>query len=243
MGLKQAGPKTNEYKFALLIIKQKGFANTNEVKGKLKVLKGSTSNTQVQVLGRGEGARRTTKRKSLTMLLMMRHATPPKKKGTTSETRNTVMSLTLAAKERSGPSLTSGLSDHTGKGGRGGYNGRSQHRGKEGAETPETGGKLKNCLPSGSIWGEKRKRKKAHLLTNSNLPDRLPHSSSWKLWTRRVLFFSCLTLPLLLFLALSILPSGFLRGARSNERGRSPQFGCLLACWLHQPLFAFQLFA
>jgi hypothetical protein len=160
MGLKQAGPKTNEYKFALLIIKQKGFANTNEVKGKLKVLKGSTSNTQVQVLGRGEGARRTTKRKSLTMLLMMRHATPPKKKGTTSETRNTVMSLTLAAKERSGPSLTSGLSDHTEKGGRGGYNGRSQHRGKEGAETPETGGKLKNCLPSGSIWGKKEKEKK-----------------------------------------------------------------------------------
>ncbi len=123
----------------------------------------------------------------------------------------------------------------TWKGWRGGYNGQSQHRGKEGAETPDTGGKSKNCLPSGSIWGQKKERK-AQLLTNSNLPDRLPHSSSWKLWTVRVLFFSCLTLPLLLFLALSILPSGFLRGARSNERGRSANR--VLACWLHQPVFA-----
>jgi hypothetical protein len=38
-------------------------------------------------------------------------------KGTTCETRNIMMSPTLAAKERSGPSFTSGLSDQTGKGG------------------------------------------------------------------------------------------------------------------------------
>jgi hypothetical protein len=37
-------------------------------------------------------------------------------------------------------------------------------------------------------------------------------------------------------LALSILPSEFLRGARSSERGRSANR--VLACWLHQPLFA-----
>jgi hypothetical protein len=81
MGLKQADPKSNEHKFALCIVKQKGYANTNGVKGKWKVLRGSTSNTQVQVVGGGEGARRTTKKKSLKslmMLLMMRHATPPK---------------------------------------------------------------------------------------------------------------------------------------------------------------------
>jgi hypothetical protein len=33
MGLKQADPKTNEHKFALLIVTQKGSANTNGVKG------------------------------------------------------------------------------------------------------------------------------------------------------------------------------------------------------------------
>jgi hypothetical protein len=57
-GSKQADPKSNEHKFALLIVKEKGTANTNGVEGKWKVLRGSTSNTQVQVVGGGEGARR-----------------------------------------------------------------------------------------------------------------------------------------------------------------------------------------
>jgi hypothetical protein len=52
-------------------------------------VKGSTSNTQVQVVGGGEGARREIEGqeeqkkkkdlKSLTILLTMKHATPPKK--------------------------------------------------------------------------------------------------------------------------------------------------------------------
>ncbi len=58
MGLKQADPKSNEHKFALLIIKRKGSANTNGVEGKWKLIRGSTSNTRVQVVGGGEGARR-----------------------------------------------------------------------------------------------------------------------------------------------------------------------------------------
>jgi hypothetical protein len=128
MGLKQADPKSNEHKFALCIVKQKGYAKTNGVKGKWKVLRGSTCNTQVQVVGGGEGARREAEGKKNHQKKEFEksddalddetcHAT--KKKGTISETRNIMMSPTLAAKERSGPSLTSGLSDHTGKGGRG----------------------------------------------------------------------------------------------------------------------------
>jgi hypothetical protein len=86
MGLKQADRKTNEHKFALLVIKQKGSVNTNGVNGKWKVLRGSTSNTQTQVVGGGEGARREAEwqeeppeeksLKSLMILLMMRYATP-----------------------------------------------------------------------------------------------------------------------------------------------------------------------
>jgi hypothetical protein len=44
----------------------------------------------------------------------MKHATQPKK-GSTSKTRNIMMSP-IFAKERSGPNLTSGFIDHTGKG-------------------------------------------------------------------------------------------------------------------------------
>jgi len=95
--------------------------------------------------------------------------------------KNIMMSPTLAAKERSGPSLTSGLSDQPGKGVEGDIMAKASTGGRKGPRHQIQEANQK-------IWGPK-KETKAQLLTNSNLPDRLPHSSSWKLWTMRVLFF------------------------------------------------------
>jgi hypothetical protein len=38
-GFNQANPQINEHKFALFILKQKGYGNTNGVEGKWKVLR------------------------------------------------------------------------------------------------------------------------------------------------------------------------------------------------------------